>query len=791
MMLLWIGAGVLTAIGACSKDALGPNAALVESVLVAPSTATVAVGSTLTLNAEVRDASGNLLESPHVSWASADASIAEVSPAGVVTGRKVGTVLIAASSRGRDAFSRITVNPTPVATVRLSLTSRAMTVGQTFQLVAELLDGSGRVLTGRPVSWVSSDASVATVTDAGMVTALGAGAAIITASSEGRSAVATITVSLVPVAGVDVTPVTSNLVVGQTSRLSARLRDASGATITGRMISWSSNRSNVATVSSDGLVSAVAAGTATITATSEGRSGSATVNVATRPASAVIVSPGQVTIFAGQTVQLGTVVTDDRGQVLIGQSVSFSSNNTQVATVSAGGLVTGVSTGTATITATSDGATGTATVTIAPDPVAVVDVSPASASIVVGSSVQLVATPRNVSGQPLTGRTIFWSTGSPSLATVSSSGVVTGVAAGNAVIVATVDGRQGSAVVQVRQVPVAAVAVTPATATIAVNQTVALTATPVDASGNPLSGRIVGWSSSDNAIATVSGTGVVTALAAGSVTITASSEGQSGTAAVTVGQVPVATVSVTPSQSTLTIGQTVTLVASPLDAAGQPLSGRAVTWTSGSPSIASVSGTGVVTAVSTGSAVITATIDGINGLASVVVNPAPPASVTVTPSSRTLTVGQTVTLSATARDAGGTVIAGAPITWSSSNTAVATVSSSGVVSAVGAGSATITATSGTASGTSAITVTLPPLHHIIVTPVNPQVDEGKTIQLTATAYDANNNVMTGITFTWTSSNTNRATVSSTGLVTAKNDGNVTITASAQGKSGSTTVRVQD
>ena len=789
MILLWIGAGVLTAIGACSRDALGPNAAVVESVLVAPSTATVAVGSTLTLSAEVRDANGNLLESPHVSWASADASIAEVSPTGVVTGRKVGTVLIAASSRGRDAFSRITVNPTPVATVRLSPTSRAMTVGQTFQLVAELLDGSGRVLTGRPVSWVSSNASVATVTDAGVVTALGAGAAIITASSEGKSAVATITVSLVPVASVEVTPVTSNLVVGQTTRLSARLSDASGATITGRTITWSSNRSSVATVSSDGLVTAIAAGTATITATSEGRSGSATINVAARPASAVIVSPGQVTIFAGQTVQLGALVTDDRGQVLTGQSVSFSSSNTQVATVSSSGLVTGISAGTATITATSAGATGTAVVTVAPDPVAAVDVSPASASVVVGSSVQLVATPRNVSGQPLTGRTIFWSTGSPSLASVSSSGLVTGLAPGNAVIVATVDGKQGSAVVQVRQVPVAAVTVTPATATIVVNQTITLTATPVDASGNPLSGRIIGWSSSDNAIATVSATGDVTALASGSVTITASSEGQSGTATVTVGVVPVATVSVTPSQSTLTVGQTVTLVANPLDAAGQPLTGRTVTWSSGSAGIASVSSAGVVTAVAAGSAVITATIDGVNGLATVVVNPAPPASVTVSPSSGTLTVGQTVTLGATVRDAAGNVIAGAMVTWSSSDAAIATVSSSGVVSAVAAGTATITATSGTASGTATITVTNPAVHHIVITPSNPQVKERQTIQLTATAYDSNNNVIPGVTFTWTSANTNRATVSSTGLVTGINDGDVDITASAGGKSTKVKVKV--
>jgi uncharacterized protein YjdB len=786
--VLWIGAGVLAAIGGCAKDALGPNAG-VESVLVAPSTATVAVGSNLTLNAEVRDVSGNLLESPHVSWASADASIAEVSPTGVVTGRKIGTVLIAASSRGRDAFSRITVNPTPVSSVRLSVTSRAMQVGQTLLLVAEPLDNSGRVLTGRPVSWTSSDAAVATVTETGMVTALGAGAAIITASVEGRSAVATITVSLVPVATIDVTPPSNDIVVGQTSRLSARLRDASGATITGRMVSWSSNRSNIATVSSDGLVTGIAAGTATITASSEGRSGSATVNVTARPASAVIVSPEQVTIFAAQTVPLSAIVTDDRGQVLTGQAVSFSTSNSQVATVSASGVVTGVSTGSATITATSGGASGTAVVTIAPDPVAAVDVTPASPSIVVGSTVQMVATPKNATGQPLTGRTVTWSSGSPSLATVSSSGVVTGMAPGNVVIVATVEGKQGSSLVQVRVVPVAAVSVTPATATITIGQSVPLSATPLDAGGNPLSGRIVGWSSSDNAIATVSATGVVTALAIGSVAITASSEGQAGTATVTVGQVAVASVSVTPAQATLTVGQTLTLVANPMDASGQSLTALSVSWSSGSPSVASVSGAGVVTGVSTGSVVITATVNGVAGSATVVVNAAPPASVTVTPSSRTLTVGQTVTLGATARDAGGNVIAGAPITWTSTNIAVATVSANGVVTAVGAGSATIQATSGTASGTAAITVNYPPLHHIIVTPANPRIKIGQTIQMTATGYDSNNSVIPGITFTWSSSNTSKATISSTGLITAKDDGNSDITASASGKSGKTKLTV--
>jgi uncharacterized protein YjdB len=102
---------------------------------------------------------------------------------------------------------------------------------------------------------------------------------------------------------------------------------------------------------------------------------------------------------------------------------------------------------------------------------------------------------------------------------------------------------------------------------------------------------------------------------------------------------------------------------------------------------------------------------------------------------------------------------------------------------------TITARSGTASGTASITVPAPSIASIVVTPANPRIKEGETIQLTATAYDASNHAIAGVTFTWTSSNTNRATVSSSGLVRALNDGNVTITASAGGKSGSTTVRI--
>lgn len=696
------------ALSACSNDALGPAVEAVGSVVVEPATATVAVGSTLTLNAAVLDPSGETVPQSRISWASADASIADVASNGVVTGRKVGTVLIAASSRGKDAFASITVQPTPVGGVRLSVSSRAMQVGQTFQIGAETVDASGNVLPNRPVTWLSSDGSVATVNANGVVTALAPGAAIITASSEGRSAVATITVSLVPVVSVVVAPATSELVVGQTTQLTAQLKDEAGSILTGRAVTWTTNSPSVATVTSQGLVTGVGAGSATITAASEGRSATSAITVTPRPVSAVIVSPEAVTIFATQTVQLSALVTDDRGMVLTGKQITFSSSNNQIATVSSQGLVTGVSAGTATITATSEGATGRATITIAPDPVATVEISPSTASVVVGQTTQLAATARNVRGQALTGRSVIWTSSSPAVASVSTTGVVSGLSPGIAVIIASVDGKQGSATVTVRSVPVVSVSVTPSTASTIVGQSVTLTATTMDGAGNTLNGRIVGWTSSNTSIATVTSSGVVTGVGSGTATITASSEGVSGSATVTVGGIPVA-------------------------------------------------------------------------------------SVTVSPSTASVLVGQTTTLTATLRDGNGNVLTGRPITWTSSASSVATVSAAGVVTGVSGGTATITATSEGKAGSATVTVTSPPaaIASIVITPSSPRVDEGKTIQLTATAYDAGNNPINGVTFTWASSNTNRATVNSTGLVTGVRDGTVTITASAGGKTGSVTLRVDD
>src|SRR5437016_5467184 len=213
-----------------------------------------------------------------------------------------------------------------------------------------------------------------------------------------------------------------------------------------------------------------------------------------------------------------------------------------------------------------------------PAAVASVDVTPATATARAGQTVQLSATPKDVNGLPLSGRTVTWASSNTSVATVSNSGLVSGVTPGTATITATSEGTSGTSSVTVTNVPVARVEVTPPSASVQAGQTVQLTATPKDANGAPLSGRTVTWSSSNTAVAAVSNSGLVSGVTPGSATITATSEGKSGTSSISVTNVPVATVDVTPSSASVQAGQTVQLTATPKDANGGPLSGRTVTW---------------------------------------------------------------------------------------------------------------------------------------------------------------------------------------------------------------------
>ena len=282
----------------------------------------------------------------------------------------------------------------------------------------------------------------------------------------------------------------------------------------------------------------------------------------------------------------------------------------------------------------------------------------------------------------------------------------------------------------------------------------------------------------------------VTGLALG---VIACSSG--GTSVVEIQKTPVASISLVLSNRSLVTGQNELATATPLDASGAPLADRTVTWRSSSSTIATVTNSGMISAVSPGSAIISATSESVSAEASMSVvapSPAPVASVSVALGAASLTSGQTTQATATTRDANNNILGGRAITWSSSNTGVASVSTSGLVTAGAPGTAQITATSEGQSGAGTLTVASPPpvpVASLSVALAASSLNPGQTTQATATARDANNNVLTGRAITWSSSNTGVATVSGSGLVTAVAVGTVQILAACEGKSGSATLAV--
>jgi hypothetical protein len=166
-----------------------------------------------------------------------------------------------------------------IASAKVTLAASTLKAGQTTQATVLFLDSQNQPVV-LPVTWSTSNASVATVSGSGVVTAIAPGVVAISASWGTDSAGDTLTVAstLVPVASVSVSLAASSLNVGATTQATATLRDASNNVLTGRAVSWSSSNTGVASVNStSGLVTAAGAGTATITATSESKSGNATV----------------------------------------------------------------------------------------------------------------------------------------------------------------------------------------------------------------------------------------------------------------------------------------------------------------------------------------------------------------------------------------------------------------------------------------------------------------------------------------------------------------------------------
>ncbi|MEP6765015.1 MAG: Ig-like domain-containing protein, partial [Gemmatimonadaceae bacterium] len=789
----WWSLLLLLYLPACTSfnDLTGPKAVpnVVASVEVPLPQATLGVGGTIALQALIRDGNGKLVSDHAVMWTTNDALIARVSPEGLVTAVGVGIAKIAASAEGRSAIATLTITPRAVASVRVNVPNADIFIGSQLQLTSTTLGEGGDVLTGRTVFWSSSDPKIASIDNTGLLSGLSVGIATITATSEQRSASVGVTVSLVPVRTIQVTPTVDSVVIGQTTQLNASARDSIGTSLTDRVISWSSSDNSIATVSSSGLVVGAKIGTVTITASAEGKSGTSRIAVRARPVGTVFVSPAQSSITVGQSFKLQVLITGDDGTLLTGRPIEYTSGNGGIAQVSADGTVTGVSQGTTVITVSSEGRSGTASITVGASPIATVRINPETGNLLIGTSQKLTPVLLDASNNVLPQRPVVWLSGAPTIATVAIDGTVNAIGVGTAIIFATIEGKIAQATINVREIAVSSVTLSPAATTMIVGDALDLVDQVRESGGALLANRIVTWSSSDDHIAVVSSSGRVRALAAGQALITATSDGKSGSSAITVTIESVLSITAEPSSLSLLPGGSATIIATPRGRNGIPLSGRQVSFSSSDATTATVSAAGLVTGVKTGTASIVVASEGKQVIVLVTVSPAPVATVSVTLAEPARFVGQSTQATAVMRDGSNNILSGRAVAWTTSNSLVATVSTTGVVSAIAPGTATIVATSEGKTGSAAVTVAVVPVATVNVSLVNSTRFVNQTTQASAVTLDGGGNVLIGRPVTWSSSNTAVATVSQTGVVTAVAPGNANIIATSETKTGQAQITV--
>ena len=483
--------------------------------------------------------------------------------------------------------------------ISLSSTAKSLFINNTVTLVATI---SPSETTTKTVEWQSSDESIASVTQDGVVTALKVGTCVITAkTTDGSniSAKCTITVKQ-PVTSIALSDETVSLWVGKTKTLTAT---ATPITANNTAVVWSSSDNNVATVSSKGIITAKGKGTCTITCTAaDGYGTKSTCEVTVKQqVTEIAISEETVTLWVDDTKSITATATPTTAN---NTAVVWSSSDNNVATISSKGVITAKGKGTCTITCTAAdgyGAKSICEVTVKQQ-VTGISLSETTSFLWIGETKTLSTT---ITPKTANNTTIEWSSSDNSVATVSSKGVITAKGKGTCTITCTAAdgyGTKSTCSVTVKQ-PVTAIALSDATTSLWVGETKTMTAitTPMTANNTA-----VVWSSSDNNIATISSKGVITAKGNGTCTITctaADGYGTKSTCEVTVKQ-QVTEIALSETTASLRVGDTKSITATTTPTTA---SNTAVVWSSSDNNVATVTSEGVITAIGEGTCTITCT----------------------------------------------------------------------------------------------------------------------------------------------------------------------------------------
>ena len=525
---------------------------------------------------------------------------------------------------------------------------------------------------------------------------------------------------------IDVSPVNATLAIGTSQQFTAvgHFSDGSAPDISASVV-WNSQSSNVAIINSSGMATAKSAGSTLITATSGSVVGSMTLTVAAATLKSIAVTPANPTLARNATQQFTATGTFTDGSTQnLTSSVMWSSLTPAVATISTTGSATALSAGSSTIQAASGALIGFTTLTVTGPALSSIAVTPANPSIAKGLTDQFAATGTYSDGstQNIT-NSVTWVSLTTSVATISSDGLAKGVGTGVSTIQATSGPVTGSTVLTISAATLTSIAVTPANPAIVKGATQQFTATGTftDASTQNLTNSVT-WSSLNSAVATISGSGLATGMGVGSSTIQAASGSISGGTTLTVNAVAptLSSIAVTPADPSIQNGamQQFTATGTYSDSSTQNIT-TTVTWTSLSTNVATISNTtgsnGLATSTGTGPSTIRATLGSVSGSTTLTVTTRSAILMVIVVSPQNPVVSdasaiQSFTATGHYSD-GSTQDLTNSASWTSSNSGVATVNSSGSAASqsLAAGQPTgytsIKATVGTVTGISILSVT--------------------------------------------------------------------------------------
>ena len=653
----------------------------------------------------------------------------------IETGRTEVSTPIDARDAGGDAA------PT-LSSVEIAPPAPSLAYGTTLPVVITGVYSDGSTKDVSSLATLTSSALGYVTVSGNVLTGVHPGTATVTATYQGRTATATVTVLDITLQSISIQTV-APLPVAQTVNLIATgvFSDGSKQDVTSQA-TWSSSDASIASVgntgSNKGQVMGVAPGSATVTATMQTISGTVQVSVVAKKITSIAITPTQPILQRGVTTPFQATATyDDNSTGDVTQQATWSTGAASILTVVAtganAGLATAVAAGQTTITANVNGISGSTSVTVTAPPLTSITVSPATVTISAGTTSQLKAqgTYSDLSTADLTD-SVTWSADTTTVASVSNAagtrGLVTALAKGTSNIVASLSGVTGTATVTVTAAPLVSIAVTPNPLNLPLGLTLPLkaVATYGDKTTQDVTTSAT-WTVGDNTIATVgnigSTAGQVTGVKVGSTTVTATLSGISGSATVTVANAKLLSLVVAPATASVSAGKTQAFTATgkydnstSLDITTQ------VTWSSSNIAVAQASNAagsnGVVTSLTRGTATITAALQGVQGTAALTVTAPTLVSITVTPATASITVGDTQAFAVRGVYANGTTGAITGATWSMSSTGVATIAAGGggggggeTATGVGAGTIVITAsyTSGglTFTDSASLTVTAP------------------------------------------------------------------------------------